>query len=490
MAIALRELDSETDKVTLAAPITVDKPLLSLPAGSGIDPRLSGRRAACVGAGSDLLDSQRNAVARDRIENEKLVRFNRSLHAAWRDAVRTPWRKLRRRLRDALPVSSEGVAVALDQATNLTAVPYEGRLPPPLSQCEVVAPAQHQTRLHPLSVHSTYGERLYYLDHAVQAPAMTLEHLVDQYWFPAFGLLISPEGRVWRHSFIVPFRDGYLSSIKAIVERRAADGTRERRLHLERLARAPRIIGEHLLIAGSDKHNYGHYLHDIAPLIDLGARIGAPMLTWTLRPWQRALIARLEVPHGLIREIRARPVFLEHAVTSNRFTGLSSQNAHPQSREAFARILANVRKHAPATKTPPRVLICRSPSNSRNITNRAAMIEALKALGFVAIQPDMLGFDEQALLFAQAKIIVCEFGAALSNAYFCRPDTKIVEIIAEGQHDPWSSHFCAMLGLEHVVLFQRQSAEVLASVPRHVKDSTFSYAVDIPKLVETVKALI
>jgi hypothetical protein len=47
-----------------------------------------------------------------------------------------------------------------------------------------------------------------------------------------------------------------------------------------------------------------------------------------------------------------------------------------------------------------------------------------------------------------------------------------------------------MLGLEHVVLFQRQSEEALASMPRHVKDSTFSYAVDVPKLVETVKALI
>jgi capsular polysaccharide biosynthesis protein len=363
-------------------------------------------------------------------------------------------------------------------------------LPPPLSRCEVVAAAQYRTRLHPLSVNSTNAERVHYIDHNAHAPAMTLEHLVNQYWFPAFGLLISPEGRVWRHSFLGPFQEGYLSSIKAIVQRPLADGTLERRLHLERLARAPRIASEHLLIAGSDKHNYGHYLHDIVPLIDLGVRMGAPMLTWRLRPWQRALIARLEVPEGLIREIRPRPVFLEHAITSNRFTGLNSQNAHPQSREAFARILANVRKRAPAMSTPARVLICRSPSNSRNVRNRAAMIEALKALGFVAIQPDKLGFDEQALLFAQAEIMVCEFGAALSNAYFCPPQTKIVEIIAEGQHDPWSSHFCAMLGLEHVVLFQRQSEEVLASTPRHVKDSTFSYAVDVPKLVETVKALI
>ena len=64
---------------------------------------------------------------------------------------------------------------------------------------------------------------------------------------------------------------------------RCRTGRAERRLHLERLARAPRIAGEHLLIAGSDKHNYGHYLHDIVPLIDLGARMGAPMLTWTLK---------------------------------------------------------------------------------------------------------------------------------------------------------------------------------------------------------------
>lgn len=436
-----------------------------------------------------MLDTQRTGATRQLVENEKLVRISRSLHAAWRNAVRAPWRNFRRRLRGAL-TSSEGVPVALDETTNLAVVPFEGRLPPPLTQCEVVAPVQYRTRMHPLTVNSRDDERVHYVDHTVNAPPMRLEHLVDQYWFPAFGVLVSPAGGIWRHSFLVPFREGYLSSIKAIVDTPLPDGTHELRLHLERLKRAPRIDGEHLLIAGSDKHNYGHYLHDIAPLIDLGAKMRVSMLTWTLRPWQRALISRLEVPEGLIRELRPRPVFLEHAITSNRFTGLSSQNAHPASREVFARILANVRKHAPAMSTPPRVLICRSPSNSRNVTNRAAMIEALKLLGFVAIQPDRLKFDEQALLFAQAKIIVCEFGAALTNAYFCPPETKIVEIIAEGQHDPWSSHFCAMLGLEHVVLFQRQSREVLARMPRHMKDSPFSYAVDVPKLVETVKALI
>ena len=234
------------------------------------------------------MDTQRPQAARELIESERLARISRSLHSAWRDAVRTPWRNFRRRLRGAL-MSSAGVPVALDETTTLAAVPFEGRLPPPLTQCEVVAPAQYRTRTHPLSVNSRdHSERLHYIEHTVHAPAMTLEHLVDQYWFPAFGVLISPQGRIWRHSFLVPFREGYLSSIKAIADAPRPDGTGELRLHLERLRSAPRIAGEHLLIAGSDKHNYGHYLHDIVPLIDLGAKMRTPMLTWSLRPWQRA----------------------------------------------------------------------------------------------------------------------------------------------------------------------------------------------------------
>ena len=118
------------------------------------------------------------------------------------------------------------------------------------------------------------------------------------------------------------------------------------------------------------------------------------------------------------------------------------------------------------------------------------MVEALRALGFAAIQPETLSFDEQALTFANAEIVVAEFGAAAANALFCRPGTKLVEIIAEGQHDPWSAHLAAMLGLEHVVLFQRQSEEALANAPRHMKDTTFAYAVDVKTLVETVRRLI
>ena len=53
---------------------------------------------------------------------------------------------------------------------------------------------------------------------------MTLEHLVEQFWFPKLGLLISKNGLVWRHSFLGPFQPGFLTSVKEIVDVAGPDG--------------------------------------------------------------------------------------------------------------------------------------------------------------------------------------------------------------------------------------------------------------------------
>ena len=94
------------------------------------------------------------------------------------------------------------------------------------------------------------------------------------------------------------------------------------------------------------------------------------------------------------------------------------------------------------------------------------------------------------MLFKNAEFIVSEFGSGMVNAIFSKPGTKLIEIIAEGQFDPWSSHFGAMNRLEHVVLFQHQLEEALLRDPRHAQDSEFSYDVDVPRLVETVRSLL
>ena len=209
----------------------------------------------------------------DSVENAARVRVSRSLHWLWREAVRMPLKRFRapaaaaRRPR----ARTAGCRSSVDWTTELTTVPFDGRFPPPLAQCVVVEPCEYRTKLHPLSVNSTTTEAMHYVDHTVHAPAMTLEHLVDQYWFPALGLLVSEDG-----PRLAPFLPravpGGLPRVGQGDRRPARPGRRRasRLFYPERLARAPRIAGERLLIANSEKPNYGHYLLDIVPLIHLG----------------------------------------------------------------------------------------------------------------------------------------------------------------------------------------------------------------------------
>ena len=146
---------------------------------------------------------RQNAATPDSLERSGRLWLSERMHTFWRKTVRTPWRNARRSMRRALAAGSDaGIPVSVDTTTRLAVAPFAGRFPPPLTQCEVVAPCQYRSRLHPLSVNSTKDECVHYVDHTVHAPAMTLEHLTDQYWFPYFGLLVSRQGQVWRHSYL------------------------------------------------------------------------------------------------------------------------------------------------------------------------------------------------------------------------------------------------------------------------------------------------
>ena len=55
----------------------------------------------------------------------------------------------------------------------------------------------------------------------------------------------------------------------------------------------------------------------------------------------------------------------------------------------------------------------------------------LKKKGFVVYKVGELDFFEQIHLFQNAKIIIGAHGAAFANLIFCKPNTKILDIIPE-----------------------------------------------------------
>lgn len=88
-------------------------------------------------------------------------------------------------------------------------------------------------------------------------------------------------------------------------------------------------------------------------------------------------------------------------------------------------------QHAKSIDWPEKVYLRRT-SGVRKLINNDALEAALETHGFVAVEPEALTFDQQVMLFQNARVIVSPTGAALANAIFCQPGAKVVVMM--GRH--------------------------------------------------------
>jgi capsular polysaccharide biosynthesis protein len=70
----------------------------------------------------------------------------------------------------------------------------------------------------------------------------------------------------------------------------------------------------------------------------------------------------------------------------------------------------------------------------RRLINAEEVEDILRLHGFTSVDPGKLSFREQVSLFSHAKVIVGATGAAMANAVFCKPGTKIGILIAKHKH--------------------------------------------------------
>lgn len=80
----------------------------------------------------------------------------------------------------------------------------------------------------------------------------------------------------------------------------------------------------------------------------------------------------------------------------------------------------------------PKRIYLRRNSEVRTITNAGELERLLLSHGFTIIEPEKLTFMDQFQLFSGANEVVSLTGAALSNAIFCKPGTKVVVLM--GKH--------------------------------------------------------
>lgn len=76
-----------------------------------------------------------------------------------------------------------------------------------------------------------------------------------------------------------------------------------------------------------------------------------------------------------------------------------------------------------------RLYVSRKCTDKRYFDNEEKVAAFLKGYGFERVYMEEYSVKEQAILFAEAEVIVGQHGAALTNFIFCAPNTKVLELM-------------------------------------------------------------
>lgn len=161
----------------------------------------------------------------------------------------------------------------------------------------------------------------------------------------------------------------------------------------------------------------------------------------------REMLALLDLPPSLeiVEVSRAETLVVETLLLPLSVVGDCAY--HPLVGEFYARISANV--PPPVRRTPRRLYIDRRQSRLRPLTNEQDLVAALAPLGFVAVQPELLSVQDQVRLFRGAEVIVAPHGAALANLGFCRPGTRVLELLTDAYCNWTFRHLAALCRLDY-----------------------------------------
>ncbi|MDR3403929.1 MAG: glycosyltransferase 61 family protein [Chthoniobacter sp.] len=222
--------------------------------------------------------------------------------------------------------------------------------------------------------------------------------------------------------------------------------------------------------------NYGHYLFDglgtaflLAKLLPSGT---VKVAGQGLKEWQRQILDAL----GLLdsyTEIRG-PVRFRKMVAS---TTLSLHISYPT---AVARPIFDALRFRFGSATAParKLFISRQSFAHRLFVNREEVEALATGMGFEIVRPEEMPVGDQVRMFAEAKVVVGEAGAALANVGFCHPGAAVLEIQTERFGDSWIRSTCLLMGLRwHVFHAPNVPAPPGTELAYHVDPAEFRDAI-------------
>lgn len=235
-----------------------------------------------------------------------------------------------------------------------------------------------------------------------------------------------------------------------------------------------RLAGTTLLLGSSaGAHLYYHWMLEILPRLGLLARHGIDPATLDhvlvreiAGDWQIETLARLGVDRSAIVETRRRPWLrcerLLHVdltcginLKMPRFVPLWASRLYPVDATGQERL---------------KLYLARPEGKRRGISNEAELAPVLEAAGVEKVVIEGRSVREQAMLMARADVVVAPHGGALTNLVFCRPGTRVVELLSRHVY-PYYYGLAASCGLVYHAILENPGEDYPRLVSHRIAQS-------------------
>jgi capsular polysaccharide biosynthesis protein len=248
-------------------------------------------------------------------------------------------------------------------------------------------------------------------------------------------------------SFRFPDRAGNALSEVSLRDVSVADFEREDRAYL--------------YLGSSGSFNYGHWLIDDLPRakawLELRQRLGITCVIVLPAHNQKIDEVRVSSLRMLIDPLievefveAGRPCRLRNLYY------VTPVSFHPRIKNPAALHFARSRAAAclPGTQDEPtrKLFVARRPPNIRSIVNFDELWAFLAARGFEMVEAEGIDFAGQISLFQNARIVVGQMGAAMTNTLFCQPATNLVYLAPTGWAEPFYLDLAALGGQQYNIL--------------------------------------
>jgi hypothetical protein len=234
------------------------------------------------------------------------------------------------------------------------------------------------------------------------------------------------------------------------------------------LPRVQKMAGTGAVVATAFDEYYYHWMSEVLPrfavlgdLLDEADFVVAPAST----RFQRECLTRVGVEAHRIVEPSRRAQYQFDRLLVPSLSGVMN-HTRPESVK-FLRQLFGVDSHE--RDGGRRIYVSRRGEFRRKVSNEAEVLDVLDKYGFEAVDPGAITVAEQAVLFAEASIVVGPHGGGLTNVVFCAPGTVVVELLS-----PLGQTLCFWTlantaGLRYEPLFGRRTPGLAATDRRAVQ---------------------